>query len=337
LLPSMVFTLTGLFDKCKMMGTAKAPHPVPEGKESAVCPITGLSADGSSEAANTLHEEAFEELAKDPDIVEERRTMGRVSAGTKVNDLGTTAVQLENVKQIPLNVISGTHKATIDTRELVRSVGLLKLQEFTSTFYRKAFADPYLDKFIRNHHDEHGREHGERFALWIVEKFGDGTPWTESRRSRPVDVMTIAGRRYEVAHDRSSAHFAAWNSPKREPERIGEHFKPDDARTWMRMHFWAAREVGLFEPEYTAFMDYYIRFIGHFISIYSSKAPPFVRESVRWSADPSNIKEYMTSGNMMTDVIGKPLHRELEKLPRHEQVYTGSKHPNPAWPYELRH
>ena len=31
---------------------------------------------------------------------------------------------------------------------------------------------------------------------------------------------------------------------------------------------------------------------GHFISIYSSKSPPFTRESARWSADPANIERY---------------------------------------------
>ena len=32
---------------------------------------------------------------------------------------------------------------------------------------------------------------------------------------------------------------------------------------------------------------------GHFVSIYSSKSPPFTRESARWSADPSNIQRYL--------------------------------------------
>lgn len=320
-----------MFDQCKL-DKRKAPHPVPKGKESAVCPITGLFADGPSEAAGKPAAEAFVELVNDPDIVEERSTAMLISAGKQSSPLAPTTV----AGPIPLSVISGAHRATSATREVVRIVGLAKLKEFTSTFYRKAFADPHLDKFIRNHHDEQGREHGERFALFIAEKFGDGTPWTSARQTRPVDVMTIKGRRYEVAHDRSSAHFAAWHSPKREPEKIGEHFKPDDARVWMRIHFWAAREVGLFEPEYAAFMDYYIRFIGHFISVYSSKAPPFTRESARWSADPSNIRKYVASGNMMTDAIGKPVDHELQTLPDAEQVYTGSKHPNPAWPYDLR-
>jgi len=103
----------------------------------------------------------------------------------------------------------------------------------------------------------------------------------------------------------------------------------------MRLHFWAARETGLFETEAgRAFMEYYTRFIGHFISIYSSKSPPFTRESQRWSADPQNIQRYLAAGNVMEDVIGKSVDRELAKLPPVEQAYTGSGVRNPAWPYD---
>jgi len=44
----------------------------------------------------------------------------------------------------------------------------------------------------------------------------------------------------------------------------------------MRLHFWAARETGLFESK--AWMDYYVRFIAHFVGIYTSEAVPFTRE-----------------------------------------------------------
>ena len=232
---------------------------------------------------------------------------------------------------VPLNVTNGSHKANSQTRDLVRSIGgLPTLLRFTTIFYEKAFADPHLDKFIRKHSDPHG----ERFASWIVEKFGDGTPWTEERYTRPSDVMKIGHQIYEVAHDRSSAHFAAWHSPKREPHKVGQHFKPDDARVWMRLHFWAAREAGLFEAQNGAFMDYYTRFIGHFISVYSSMAPPFTRESARWSADPQNIEHYLASGNHMTDVIDMPIEEALATLPQGERAYTGSRANNRLWPYD---
>merc|ERR1711920_1216635 len=92
--------------------------------------------------------------------------------------------------------------------------------------------------------------------------------------------MQIGRHVEQVAFDRSSAHFAAWHSHKREPHKWGQHFKPDDARVWMRLHFWAARETGLFQPQFRAFMDYYIRFIGHFISVYSARPRPS-HESLR--------------------------------------------------------
>mmetsp|Transcript_71845 Transcript_71845/g.134358 ORF Transcript_71845/g.134358 Transcript_71845/m.134358 type:complete len:105 (+) Transcript_71845:2-316(+) len=100
----------------------------------------------------------------------------------------------------------------------------------------------------------------------------------------------------------------------------------------MRLHFWAARDTGLFDT-HPQFMDYYMRFIGHFVSVYSSKSPPFTRESARWSADPANIERYLAEGNRMSDVIGKNIEVELQKLPQGERIYTGSRHPKPSWPY----
>merc|ERR1711862_523602 len=104
-------------------------------------------------------------------------------------------------------------------------------------------------------------------------------------------------------HMTDPVHILQHGTLPARPSKWGDHFKPDDARVWMRLHFWAARETGMFENE--AFMEYYTRFIGHFISVYSSKAPPFTRESARWSEDPKNIQQYLDAGRMMKDVIGK--------------------------------
>ena len=49
-----------------------------------------------------------------------------------------------------------------------------------------------------------------------------------------MHVLTGGFRHVCVHVDRSSAHFAAWHSPKREPEKFGQHFKLDDCRVWMR-------------------------------------------------------------------------------------------------------
>ena len=56
------------------------------------------------------------------------------------------------------------------------------------------------------------------------------------------------------------------------------------------MHFWSAREVGLFD---TPFGDYYVKFIAHFVSVYERTAPPFARESARWSSSEENIAKYL--------------------------------------------
>jgi hypothetical protein len=322
-----------------------APHPIPEGMEGQACPITGLfGAAGEVQAAVDIHEaeinnsaEALAHLQRDPDIIEERQALERKAVENRRSAPGpisTDVVQVRSVpfRFVPLQVRDGAHRANSDTRRLVRAAGgLPKLRQFTTVFYKKAFADPHLDQFIRKHSDPHG----ERFASWIVEKLGDGTPWTDERNTRVRDTMQIGNSVREVAFDRSSAHYAAWHSPKRAPDKWGQHFKPDDARVWMRLHFWSAREAGLFEHEHSEFMDYYVRFIGHFISVYSSKAPPFTRDSARWSADPQNIQRYVSAGNVMGDVIGVDLERALASLPPSERSYTGSRHPMPSWPYEL--
>lgn len=84
---------------------------------------------------------------------------------------------------------------------------------------------------------------------------------------------------------------------------IGQHFKLDDCRVWMRLHFWAARECGLAEHE--PFWQWYADFLGHFIRIYERSAPQYVSDSQRWSADEANIQKYLDDGCHMLDVVGK--------------------------------
>jgi truncated hemoglobin YjbI len=312
-------------------GRNRAPHPIPAGSEGKICPISKLFADVDAAEQEVPFAMALAQLESDPDIREERKTFLQGRLQTQRPVAANEEVFGNVCVFVPLNVTNGAHKANRQTRDLVRSIGALPaLRRFTTIFYKRAFADPHLDRFIRKHSDPHG----ERFASWIAEKFGDGTPWTNELNSRPSDLMQIGRHIHEVAFDRSSAHVAAWHSPKRESHKIGQHFKPDDARVWMRLHFWAAREAGLFDAQNAAFMDYYIRFIGHFISVYSSMAPPFTRESARWSADPQNIELYFASANCMTDVIGKPVEEALAMLPQDERIYTGSRANNRQWPYD---
>merc|ERR1719265_807226 len=121
--------------------------------------------------------------------------------------------QVRPMRIVKLNVVNGKHHSSADTRDLLRSIGGLPvLIRFTNNFYKKAFADPHLDQFLVSHEEPHG----ERFATWIAEKFGDGTPWTNEQRTREKTLLRVGHSNYEVSYDRSSAHFAAWHSPKRE-------------------------------------------------------------------------------------------------------------------------
>ena len=148
---------------------------------------------------------ALQRMRLDPDIVAERRV-----AATPV----AASVPTQSV---PLN--GQAHAANAATRSLVEDVGLAKLEAFTTRFYEKAFVDPKLDAFIR----DHGEPHAKRFASWIFEKLGGGNVWTAERRTRKMCPFSAHGQDFMSAHDRSSAHFAAWHSPKRDPRVWGEH------------------------------------------------------------------------------------------------------------------
>jgi len=95
----------------------------------------------------------------------------------------------------------------------------------------------------------------------------------------------------------------------------------------MRIHFWALRESGMMEKS-PAFADYYIRFIGHFVRVYESKAPAFARDSFRWSASQKNIDRYIQNGRRMKDVIGWNYRTALSQIPPSEANDF-------EWPYNL--
>jgi len=142
----------------------------------------------------------------------------------------------------------------------------------------------------------------------------------------PAEVVTLPGAGEVQVHDRSSAHYAAWHSPKRANEKVGDRFQLDDCRVWMRLHFWAARESGAFD--HPGFKEHYITFIGHFVSVYERTAPAFARESVRWSESEENIRRYLEAGRVMGDVEGLSYHQAIGALPLHERPSAQSQ-----WPY----
>ena len=233
--------------------------------------------------------------------------------------------------EVPLRISGNTYQASEGTAHLLREIGGgAAVRRMTNLFYLKCFQDPHLDQFIRSHDDPHFR----RLADWIVEKMGgEGDAWTRERADRarcPVAHALSTGAPH-VVHDRSSAHVAAWWSPKRPPRAAGRRFGVHDCRAWMRLMLWSAREAGLLSDARPAFRDWFTRFIAHFVRVYERDAPPFARESARWSADPARIAAYLAAGRTMPDVTGPdgagvPVAAALVALPAAERD-------DPSWPY----
>lgn len=216
----------------------------------------------------------------------------------------------------------GTHMVSEGSRALIdNEVTLDDLKTMTDAFYELAFQDQTLDKLIRSHSDPHG----DRFAKWIHQKLSGSNVWDLNRRSRDKTPVEVAGGRTVIVHDRSSAHVAAWFSPKRTQSEVGQHFKLDECRVWMRLHFYALRKTGMTEKS-PSFADYYVRFIGHFISVYEGAAPMFARDSFRWSGKPANVEKYIRDGRVMRDVLGRTYSEATRDLPE-DELYDDE------WPY----
>lgn len=224
-----------------------------------------------------------------------------------------------------------THQVSAPTQKMLKFVGGKEaIARGITRFYKYAFKNKHLQRFFRNFEDPHA----SRLANWIAEKMGDPSlPWTTERRTRDTSPVIVAGGRTAVIHDRSSAHVAAWFSPKREPHKVGQHFKLEDCRLWMRLNFLAMREEGLFD--HSNFQDWYVRFIAHFMRVYEKTAPQFAQESLRWSADQNRVKRYhLAVQNGLAEapgnntVLGISYSAALKQLPESE------KKENTQWPYE---
>lgn len=289
-----------------------------------------LAADQSKAATLLEHEKEFR--AQDEDALVEQNLHsnsseeGSLLSADKTTSDGTVVNELANpYHYVPLKMGGNgrTHTSTKASAALIHEIGgLPTLEQMTTHFYSNAFLDSTLDNFIRSH----GDPHAERFARWIHQKLTGSSVWDEERASRSSRPVIVANGHTVVVHDRSSAHVAAWYSPKRPAEEVGRHFKLDECRVWMRLHFWAMRKVlGDTSPSFT---DYYIRFIGHFINVYENTAPTFARDSARWSANPKNIQEYIDNGRTMNDVLGLTLGQALSQIPVEEADDN-------VWPYEM--
>jgi hypothetical protein len=89
---------------------------------------------------------------------------------------------------------------------------------------------------------------------------------------------------------------------KRDAKVRGAHFKLDDCRVWMRLHFWSLRECGL--ADHKPFLHWYIRFIEEFIGVYEVTATRYVVKDAQWSEEEGNITVYIDCGFIMKDVVG---------------------------------
>jgi hypothetical protein len=266
----------------------------------------------------SIEEQAHKLRLSDGDLEEEYNTHTANRTDPSSTTTSTTAMVTSPrpFRFIPLRMggNGGTHVFSRESKALLtREVSLADLERMTQLFYDKAFADVTLDQFIRSHQDPHG----SRFAKWIHQKLTGSHVWDDDRHQRDKTPVNVAGGQIAVVHDRSSAHAAAWYSPKRPRQQVGRHFQLDECRVWMRLHFWALRESGLVAQS-PSFADYYIRFIAHFVRVYESKAPVFARDSRRWSANPENIDRYLKDGRQMKDVLGLSVSRALRQIPEDE-------------------
>lgn len=193
-------------------------------------------------------------------------------------------MRAELQESIPLAVHAGTHQVSPATAALLADIGGGdKIRELCTRFYARAFDDATLKPFFFE--KDGATAHGKRLADWIIEKMGgEGAPWTDSGRLGM----------------RQPSHFKAWNNVKRPLADRGNHFNLVDSRTWMRIHFWAAREVGL--HEHKVFWDWYQMFIKHFIRVYERLAMDYVAEDANWSASTKNTYAYINNGNKMIDL-----------------------------------
>jgi hypothetical protein len=288
--------------------------------------VMGNATPFTAEAQLRASDDDLVHEANESQPVENQRRLDKENTGTSLQAATVLTKARFPYKYIPLNMggSSGrTHMVSTASREMIeREVSLSDLEAMTTFFYDQAFQDPVLDPFIRSHSDDHGR----RFATWIYQKLTGAPIWDENRHNRDLTPVTLADGYKHVVHDRSSAHAAAWYSPKRPAADVGRHFQLGECRVWMRLHFWALRESKLVETS-PSFVDYYVRFIAHFVRVYESTAPAFARDSYRWSADPQNIQKYLQNGRKMPEIMGLSLKRAKAQIPEQEAFDDAE------WPY----
>lgn len=271
-----------------------------------------------------------EKKSSDSTVLDMSPTICPVNKGPSHHTVDKT--ELSNCPFAGLHVVDNTHQVSMASETLLKYIGgVSRLNRSITRFYKYAFANPHLVRFFTNTSDPHAK----RLSSWIAEKMGDKyRPWTRERRNRDLTPKILAGGRSIIVRDRSSAHVAAWFSPKRETHKVGRHFKLDDCRLWLRLHFLAAREEGLLE--HANFRDWYTRFLAHFMRVYERTAPQFVRQAMRWSEDKKRVARYheaVVKGLPEfkgEGVLGLSLGKALQQIPKAEWAE------NTTWPYDER-
>lgn len=157
---------------------------------------------------NTIEHEANKLRLSDEDLVAETLAHHPTPVEETVKDSTTRPYRF-----VPLTMggRGRTHIISEGSKSLTDEVALEDLTHMTELFYEKAFLDQTLDRFIRSH----GDPHGTRFAKWIHQKLSGSSVWDQDRQKRSKIPVTVAHGHQAVVHDRSSAHAAAWYSPKR--------------------------------------------------------------------------------------------------------------------------
>ena len=148
------------------------------------------------------HREALGRMQSDADMASEAAgldaAMRRLAVGAEPRSGGDAATAGDDsavrtpagpppLRHVRLNWRpgGGGHQPSPETVSLLREVGGRPgVARFTDAFYALAFRDPHLDRFIRDRSDPHG----DRFADWVTEKLGDGTPWSSERAGDPACV-----------------------------------------------------------------------------------------------------------------------------------------------------
>jgi hypothetical protein len=181
--------------------------------------------------------------------------------------------------------------------------GMLRV---TTAFYAKFHADAHIRQFLGDLQTPL-TTHARRLAMYISEMMGaTEMPWSNDLESRPLEAICIQGGQGDAergkchyARSRQDAHYIAWHSMARAPEKVGRRFKLDDCRVWMRLFFWSLRDCAV--PP-VAFR-YLVKWVGHFIAVYEVSARQFAVHEANWSADPLNVRKYEENGRLMTDVV----------------------------------